>query len=410
MDNAEIVIVGGGIAGSSLATSLARRGRTVVVVEREIGYSDHVRGEFIVMWGVAEARELGLLDVLKQAGGYHAPRAVAYDENNPLDNAESLARDLSTMLPGTPGPMCCGHPAMCAALAAAAETAGATVLRGARNISVTPGEAPQVGFEWNGRRIDLRPRLVIGADGRNSAVRRRLGVEVNSDPPHNLLGGMLVEGVPEWPEDTFSIGTEGDLQYFVFSQGAGRLRLYACWALEHRHRFAGIDRRQKLLDAFGQLTCLRHSALIAKATPIGPFNAFPNQDQWADTPVCAGVVLIGDAAGHNDPVAGQGLSIAFRDVRMVRDVIDGNDLSPSAFAPYVEERKERMRRLRIGARLVATLRAEFGDEARARRARAMKRAFVDGWLSPLPSALIGPEKLPAEAYEDGTIERLLSPS
>jgi len=54
MDNAEIVIVGGGIAGSSLAASLARRGRTVVVVEREIGYSDHVRGEFIVMWGVAE--------------------------------------------------------------------------------------------------------------------------------------------------------------------------------------------------------------------------------------------------------------------------------------------------------------------------------------------------------------------
>ena len=42
------------------------------------------------------------------------------------------------------------------------------------------------------------------------------------------------------------------------------------------------------------------------------------------TPYVDGVVLIGDAAGHNDPIIGQGLSIALRDARIVRDlVLDG---------------------------------------------------------------------------------------
>ena len=38
-------------------------------------------------------------------------------------------------------------------------------------------------------------------------------------------------------------------------------------------------------------------------------------------PFVPGVVLIGDAAGHDDPIIGQGLSIAYRDVRIVRDLM-----------------------------------------------------------------------------------------
>ena len=86
MDNAEIIIVGGGIAGSALATVLSRRGRAVTVLERDTTPSDRVRGEFIALWGVAEARRLDLLDVLGRAGAFHAPRAVGYDENTPLES------------------------------------------------------------------------------------------------------------------------------------------------------------------------------------------------------------------------------------------------------------------------------------------------------------------------------------
>ena len=63
---------------------------------------------------------------------------------------------------------------------------------------------------------------------------------------------------------------------------------------------------------------------MAKAIPAGPCATYPGDDTWTDTPYAPGVVLIGDAAGHNDPIIGQGLSIAMRDARMVRDlVLDG---------------------------------------------------------------------------------------
>jgi 2-polyprenyl-6-methoxyphenol hydroxylase-like FAD-dependent oxidoreductase len=408
MREAEIVIVGGGIAGNALATVLARVGHSVVVLERELEYTDQVRGEFIALWGLAEAAALDLMEVLRQAGGFHTPRAVAYDENAPLERAEAAARDLSNLLPGVPGPMCCGHPAMCTALGKAAEAAGATVLKGVNEVQVSAGAPPAISFKWMDRAIAWRPRLIVGADGRNSVVRRQLGIALHRDAAHNFIGGMLVDGVSDWPTDTFSIGTEGDLQYFVFPQGGGRLRLYAAWSLEQRQRFAGPERKKKVLAAFGKLQCLRHAELIAAAKPIGPFNTFFNEDQWTDDPTLPGVVLIGDAAGFNDPVAGQGLSIAFRDVRMLRDALSDGDFSHVAFGRYAIERAERMRRLRVAAHLIATLRVEFGEEPRQRRALALRRAFGEGWPSPLPAALIGPEKLPPGSFEQATIRRLLS--
>jgi flavin-dependent dehydrogenase len=42
---ADVVIVGGGIAGSALATVLARGGHEVVLLERQSVYRDKVRGE-----------------------------------------------------------------------------------------------------------------------------------------------------------------------------------------------------------------------------------------------------------------------------------------------------------------------------------------------------------------------------
>jgi 2-polyprenyl-6-methoxyphenol hydroxylase-like FAD-dependent oxidoreductase len=121
------------------------------------------------------------------------------------------------------------------------------------------------------------------------------------------------------------------------------------------------------------------------------------------------VVLVGDAAGHNDPIIGQGLSIALRDVRLVSETILAGGWDQAAFRPYVEERLERMRRLRITARLAVSLRAEYGEEARLRRQRAGRRARIDKMLSPIPASLVGPERLPAAAFEQATIDALLAP-
>jgi 2-polyprenyl-6-methoxyphenol hydroxylase-like FAD-dependent oxidoreductase len=127
-----------------------------------------------------------------------------------------------------------------------------------------------------------------------------------------------------------------------------------------------------------------------------------------ERPVASGVVLIGDAAGYNDPLIGQGLSITLRDVRMVRDILFAGDWRRSAFESYVSERLERMRRLRITAHFAAMLRVKFGPEAAARRSRTLRRINGEGWLSPYGAGLAGPEKLSPEAFDQATIDAVLA--
>lgn len=405
----EVVIVGGGIAGSALATALARKGIGVAVLERDTEPVDRVRGEYMVPWGVAELKRLGLLDCLTTAGGIFVKRSVPYDENMPGNTALPFALDVSSIYPEVPGPLCMGHPAMCAALGRAAEAAGASFIRAVENVEVAAGNPPHVAFSKDGERTEWLPRLVIGADGRNSRVRRQLGLPVLADPPRNLLGGMLVDGVPEWPQDQQVLGTEERTHFLIFPQGDDRLRLYLSFAFADKEPFVGPARQENVLARFASLRCLPYAASIAKARPIGPFNSFSNEDHWVEVPSAPGIVLIGDAAGHNDPIIGQGLSIALRDVRLVSEAILGGGWDQGSFRPYVEERLERMRRLRILARFVTTLRAEFGEEARLRRQRAGRRTRVEKMPSPLPASLIGPERLPAAAFEQATIDALLAP-
>jgi 2-polyprenyl-6-methoxyphenol hydroxylase-like FAD-dependent oxidoreductase len=405
----DVVIVGGGIAGGALATVLARKGIAVAVLERDPMPVDKVRGEFMAPWGVAELKRLDLLDTLTAAGGIFTKRNIPYDENMPGDEALPFALDLSAVLPEVPGPFCMSHPAMCATLAAAAEAADATWLRGVEKIDVSAGSPPTVSFSRDGVPTEWRPQLVVGADGRNSQVRRQLGLKVLADSPRNLIGGMLVEGVPDWPQELQVIGTEGRVHFLVFPQGGDRVRLYLCYDFADKAPYVGPQRKENLIAAFAGLGCLPYARSISKSRAIGPFNSFSNEDHWTENPTAAGVVLVGDAAGHNDPIIGQGLSIALRDVRLVSETILDARREQEAFQHYVEERLERMRRLRITARLAVTLRAEYGEEARLRRQRAGHRARVDKMLSPAPASLVGPEMLPAAAFEQTTIDALLAP-
>ena len=404
----DIVIVGGGIGGGALATVLARDGIEIAVLERETAFPDRVRGEWIAPWGVAEAKRLGLLNLLREHGGLCISRNVLYDEIWPPDAAEQHALDMTVMHPEAPGALCIGHPLMCNVFHDAAVVGGVRFIRGVEHIEVTPGSRPAVSFVHDGVTTTLSPRLVIGADGRNSQVRKRLEFRLEADPPHNIVCGMLVANVPGWPRDMQAIGTEDRLHFLVFPQGNDLVRLYACYDFADRARFSGPDKQAQMLRAY-RLNCLPLGEAIAAGTPIGPLNGFSNEDQWIDDPTAPGVVLIGDAAGHNDPITGQGVSITLRDVRLMRDTLlsGGGNWRQSEFAPYVEERRERMRRLRIAARFATQLRVEFGPDAKARRARVTFRA-AERRLSPYPAVLVGPERLPPEAFLPETIEKLFA--
>lgn len=405
--NPEVVIVGAGIAGGAMATVLARAGLEVLLLEKTLEHRDVVRGEWIAPWGVDETRRLGLYELYREAGGHHVARHVSYDEDVAATACEAAAFDLHSIAPDHPGPLCLGHPRMCDLLDAAAVDAGVTLLRGITRLQVEPGAPPTVTFSVDGVEHIVTPRLVVGADGRNGVVARQIGCRFSTDPEHHLFSGMLVEGAEGWRDDTQAIGTEGDVNWLLFPQGSGRVRAYLGIASAERTRLLGPDGPRHFLEAF-RLDSAPTESIAAATAASRPF-VYPNSDAWVDHPARPGVVLIGDAAGRNDPIIGQGQSITHRDVRMVSELLlSGEPWDQALFEPYVAERRERMRRLRITARITAVRDSEFGTAGRRRRAQMRERMEADSSLGlPLMAAFVGPDPLPGEVFEAAFVDRLV---
>jgi 2-polyprenyl-6-methoxyphenol hydroxylase-like FAD-dependent oxidoreductase len=406
MEQYDVVVVGGGIAGSAIAATLAPTGMRVLVLERQTTYRDKVRGEYMHPWGVAELLRLGLEQTLLDVGGGYSTSFVTYGEDVDPAVAEAGAVPLGMLLPGVPGAMCVGHPQASEALNTVASERGAHVVRGVGDVEVEPGVNPIVRYEFDGNVEEVRPRLVIGADGRQSTVRKALHIQLEQATSKSTLGGMLIKA-DAWDSDASILGVEGDCHFLVFPRPNGYVRAYI--ACDPGPKTVGPDRAQHMLDAL-RLDSVPNSERLAEGEPAGPCSYYVGTDAWTDRPMADGVVLAGDAAGWSDPVIGEGLSVAMRDARSVSDVLlAGDDWSVDAFKPYAEERAERMRRLRVAGHVATEVRCTFTPEARARRIAFGEQMLSDGLvLGLLLSSLIGPETGPAEAFTDANVERMLT--
>ena len=91
--------------------------------------------------------------------------------------------------------------------------------------------------------------------------------------------------------------------FLVFHQGGGRARVYLCTGCPD-----SIASRAGPEPSSSSPACnvsrYPWSEQVMAATPAGPCATYPGDDTWTDAPFADGVVLIGDAAGHNDPIIG----------------------------------------------------------------------------------------------------------
>ena len=302
----DVVIAGGGLAGSTLGGVLARSGFGVLVVEKESGFRDRVRGELTWPWGHSEALRAGLGEALDQAGVATLPVLDFYEDGRRVDGVRWGEISLDA-LPA----IGFSHPHLQETFLAWAASQGATVLRPAKVVAVGDGDRPSVTVVEEGRTTEFQARLTVGADGKKSGARRWLRADTISDPEHHWFGGLLVSGVT-WG-DAFGWATTPSAAVGWFATGTDSCRVYIRLAAD-RVRESDVGRSVDAFLAFAAKSMPAGS--LDGARQVGPFGFFPNNCTWSSRVALGHVVLVGDAAGALDPTQGLGTSLLFRDVRV----------------------------------------------------------------------------------------------
>lgn len=353
----DIVTVGGGLAGAAFARTMAQNGASVLVLEREQEFRDRVRGEYLAPWGVEELERLGLLDALERAGGH------------PMPSVQSRAgKPRKSATPGGQVARNFYHPRLQEALLEEAARAGAHVLRGQRVTAVTGGVTPTV----QAGEGEIRARLVVGADGRKSLARRATGQDDRVHRTDRVLAGVRIGNV-SGPDDTgyFLIQDDATALGSIFPQGDGHARAYVFVYEGDASTFAGPEGFGRFMQALMDTGV--PAEVVGEATQEGPLAGFVASDSWVPRAYCQGVALIGDAAGISDPTWGQGISLAFHDVRVLAKALQSDPSWHRAGMEYAHERAGYYHRILTVENWQTDLLLTPGADADDRRKRAVRR-------------------------------------
>jgi 2-polyprenyl-6-methoxyphenol hydroxylase-like FAD-dependent oxidoreductase len=293
----DVLIAGGGIAGSALAMLLGRCGLAVEIFERSQFPREKPCGEGLMPAGVAALERLGLGEAVGGAPfygvRYHFGDEIAVGRfpelaGVPLAGRAQRRRHLDHVL-----------------FQAAANTPGVTAHSGA------PVEAPLV---ENHRVAGLvvrgearRARLVVAADGLHSPLRRALGLARRGGPRRRKRVGIRAhfrlapgQAQPPWVDVFARPGYE----LYVAALPERELLVAAladvgAWRDSAERSFHRCWRGEPALAA--RLEGAEQVTALLGASPLG---------SSARTGVAPGIVLLGDAASSLDPITGGGMTQA----------------------------------------------------------------------------------------------------
>ena len=373
----DLIVVGGGIGGASLAQRMAKSGARVLVLERETKFRDRIRGECLQPWGVGEARRLGVAEALRSCA--NEMRWVDLI----INGQHAMKRDFVTTTPQASGMWAFYHPRAQEALLATAVAAGAEVRRGATVHQITPGPKPKAQIAHFGGTSEVEARLVAICAGCNPASRSQLGFQTRRGSIPLFLSGVWVTNLPPEVDPAVAYIANNLLSGAVsalFPQSADRGRAYFGFHPETCSRLQGDADFPRFCQEFNHAA--GDAIPLGNADAVGPLSSFECVDVWVDHPYRGGVALVGDAASSNDPSWGQGLALALRDARVLSDELLGSNDWTAAGDGYAERHDQHYGTIRMVSGWFYDMFQRLGPEADARRARALPLIAQDPMRPP----------------------------
>ena len=330
----DVVVIGGGPAGSTVAALLAERGRSVTLLEKDRHPRFHI-GESLLPQNNPLFERLGILDEVRAIGltkngaqftsMYHGKEETFYF-SRALDKSQPSAFEV--------------HRAdLDEILIRNAARKGASVFEETRADQVDFGDDGVVVHATGpGGRREWRARFLVDASGRDTFLASRFRIK-EANPRHAsvaLFGHYEnAQRLPGTDEGNISIYwfDHGWFWFIPLQRGVTSVGA-VCWPYYLKTRKGSLE--QFLDDTVA--TCPALAERLAHARRIAPVTATGNYSYRSRRCIGANHLMVGDAFAFVDPVFSSGvylaMSGAFAAVDTVDQVLREPATAPAALARY----------------------------------------------------------------------------
>ena len=317
MESSDVIMLGGGLVGLTLAIALDAHGLSATVVDPadpaatlSAGFDGRASAVASASWRMLEAIGVGEwlagkgcpIAAIRVQDGL-APGGLMFDppvEDGPLGwmfenrHLRSALREAALAAPNVRLLM----PAR-----------AAEVVRDAQGVTVTLADGHV-----------LKAGLLVGAEGRNSPTREAAGIRVARWSYDHVA--MIVSIAHELPhanvahEIFYPAGPFAILPLLAGEDGVPRSAIV--WTVDAADAPAMLDLPER---AFLAEITKRMGGLLGELRLVSPRSSYPLGFHHTATITGERLALVGDAAHGIHPIAGQGLNLGFRDVAALAEVL-----------------------------------------------------------------------------------------